>query len=112
MHCSTVLNGEKPDYLNVTSSDPQGSVLGSLLFLVHINDKINGKSNIRLFANDCIIFIISNDSTNINTLQSNPNKISDKCAKWRTILNVKKCIHMRFTTKKSPITADICLILK
>ena len=36
---------------------PQGSVLGPLLFLASVNDNWrNTESNIRLFADDCIIY--------------------------------------------------------
>ena len=38
---------------------PQGSILGRLLFLLFINDIVNGiDSNKRLFADDTSLFII------------------------------------------------------
>jgi hypothetical protein len=43
--------------VRVTSGVLQGSVLGSLLFLVHVNDIWrNTESKIRLFADDCILY--------------------------------------------------------
>ena len=41
----------------VNSGVPQGSVLGPLLFLAYVNDIWkNVESNIRLFADDCILY--------------------------------------------------------
>ena len=100
-----VLGGEKSEYVKVESGVPQGSVLGPLLFLIYINDIIYGiKSNIRLFADDCVIYRLINDFNDINTLQSDLDKISVWCKNWRMNLNVKKCVHVKFTKKNNPIT--------
>ena len=51
------INGSHSALANVTSGVPQGSVLGPVLFLLYINDITNQiQSNIRLFADDSIVY--------------------------------------------------------
>ena len=64
------LNGFYSDYLNIESGVPRGSVLGSPLLLVYINDlERNIKSNIKLFADDTMHFsIVKNPQMSANDL--------------------------------------------
>jgi len=49
--------GQLSEEVIVISGVPQGNVLGSLLFLAHVNDIWrNTVSTIRLFADDCVIY--------------------------------------------------------
>ena len=51
------INGSHSALANVTSGVPQGSVLGTVLFLLYINDITNQiQSNRRLFADDSIVY--------------------------------------------------------
>ena len=57
-----VLNGFQADYSTIESGVPQGYVLGPLLFLIYINDlEKNIKSNVKLFADDTMLFSIVKD---------------------------------------------------
>jgi hypothetical protein len=69
-------DGQLSEEVRVTSGVPQGSVLCPLLFLAYMNDIWrNTKSNIRLFADDCIIYRKINDSSDIDKLQKDLNKL-------------------------------------
>ena len=53
-----VCSGIELNYADVESGVPQGTVLGPLLFLLHINDHLPScvNSKVRLFADDCLLY--------------------------------------------------------
>ena len=65
-------NGPHSDYTSIGAGRPQGSVLGSLLFLVYINDlERNTKYNVKFFADDIILFsIVTNPEISGNESRS------------------------------------------
>ena len=61
---SVVLNGQVSTWTSVNAGILQGSVLGSLLSLVYINDlSDNLSSNVKLFADNTSLFSVIHDIT-------------------------------------------------
>lgn len=81
----------------VVSGVPQGTVLGPLLFLIYINDlPTNISSNVRLFADDCVIYRSINSDQDVYMLQSDLTLITAWCEKWLMTLNVNKTSLISF----------------
>ena len=86
--------------VGATSGVPQGSVLGPLLFLTYVNDiwrNTEPKSNIRLFADDCIIYRKIMDSSDIDKLQMNLHRLREWAVENEMRVNPGKCKAVSFT---------------
>jgi hypothetical protein len=98
-----VVDGEASPWVPVTSGVPQGSVLGPILFLIYINDiSSNISSNIRLFADDTIIYRTINDETDSKALQTDLNTLADWSRVWQMEFHPGKCNVIHFTRSRSP----------
>ena len=88
-----LLNGQVSSWRPVLAGVPQGSILGPLLFLIHINDLCNElKSNAKLFADDTPLFIIVKDKTeSANILSNDLSKISKWVYDWKMLFNPDPC---------------------
>ena len=102
-----VVNGEASEPVHVRSGVPQGTVLGSLMFLIYINniaDNMDSATNIRLFADDCLQYRIITSSDDTDSLQNDLNSLTDWSSNWQMSFNTSKCKLLRITTKRNPIT--------
>ena len=73
-----LLNGQTSKWSQIKTGVPQGSLLGPLLVLVYIDDLPEGlTSNVKLFADDTLIFSMVRDSSSSSlSLNENLSKIS------------------------------------
>ena len=92
-----VIDGILSDPLPVLSGVPQGSVLGPLLFLIYINDLLDGiSSGGKLFADDSKLFRKISSQTDRQILQEDLNKLHEWSRKWLMSFNEQKCKVMYF----------------
>ena len=98
---NVVVEGEKSRSAHVGSGVPQGTVLGPLLFLCHINDLPERvTSQIRLFADDCLLYRPINSPQDHQTLQQDLNNLQIWADDWGMRFNAKKC-YLLSTKSKS-----------
>ena len=86
--CGNELSNAQP----ITCGDPQGSILGPLLFIVYINDlpRLPKHCNISLYADDTVLYCFSSSISDLIMIANwlNHNKLSLNLDKSRCILIV------------------------
>ena len=92
-----VVNGVKSDLAPVVSGVPQGTVLGPLLFSLHITADI--ESEIRLFADDCVCYREIKDTEDTLKLQRDIDRLGNWARKWGMRFQPVKCNIMQLTRK-------------
>ena len=99
-YMKVVVDGEKSDETKVLSGVPQGTVLGPLLFLVHINDLPECvTSSVRLFADDCLLYRKVKSSKDQEILQEDLKKLEIWASNWGMKFNAKKCYILSITNR-------------
>ena len=98
-----VLDGTSSDSVPVTSGVPQGSVLGPALFLLYINDLPDTiDSQVRLFADDTVLYRTIKSDTDHHRLQTDLDKLSDWANAWDMQFHTDKCLVMNISKKRHP----------
>ena len=84
----------------VDSGVPQGTVLGPLAFLCHINDLPDCvKSTVRLFADDCLLHRQIRTQKDHLQLQTYLKSLEKWALTWGMKFNAKKCYVMSINNK-------------
>ena len=100
-----VVDGERSEFVSVDSGVPQGTVLGPLLFLLHINDLPQSVcSSVRLFANDCLLYKTITSMEDTLVLQRDLDSLKEWGSRWGMRFNVSKCNIMRLAWSRQPMT--------
>ena len=82
----------------MVSGVPQGTILGPLLFLLHINDLPSVvSSKVRLFADDCLIYRNIKNKEDQIALKKDLTFIENWGNTWGMRFNAAKCNIMRVT---------------
>ena len=95
---SVVVEGRRSGAVPVESGVPQGTVLGPLLFLLHINDLPSVvSSRVRLFADDCLLYRTIATVEDHVALQQDLHALERWGDTWGMRFNASKCeiMHIR-----------------
>ena len=90
-----LLDGVKSSEKEVLSGVPQGTVLGTLLFLSFINDLPDAttSSDARLFADDCLLYRYVNSQNDSDLLQKDLSAFEKWEGDWQMSFHQQKCSH-------------------
>ena len=79
-----MIDGESSCSASVTSGVPQGTVLGTLMFLIYVNDIAeSASSTLRLFADDCLLYRVIKSEVDTSQLQCDLDHLSQWAQTWQ-----------------------------
>ena len=103
-----ILNGKSSDWSFITAGVPQGSVLGSLFFLIYINDPVDDvSSDAKLFADDTSLFtVVYNETVVADQLNRDLKVVTDWAYQWKMQFNPdinKQAVQAIFSQKRTKL---------
>ena len=97
-----VIDGKASEAVPVDSGVPQGTVLGPLLFLCHINGLPDAvKSTVRLFADDCLLYRQVKSTEDHISFQQDLQNLETWAKTWGMRFNAMKCYIMSINSKST-----------
>ena len=100
-----VLEGFTSGWEQVDAGVPQGSVLGPFLFLIYVNDIIDGlQCNIKLFADDTSLFVLIDEHDYMqaaNNLTADLTHIDNWSEQWAIKFNPSKTESVLFSRRNA-----------
>ena len=110
---SVVVDGVRSEEKDVLSGVPQGTVLGPLLFLLHINDlpaSVDPDTRCRLFADDCLLYRKVESIQDQLKLQEDLRRLELWASQWGMRFNASKCYLMSINRGRShaPFLYQLC----
>ena len=98
-----VVDGIQSDLVTVDLGVPQGTVLGPILFLLHINDlPLVISSKVRLFADDCLVYREIKSRQDQNDLQKDLNLLESWGSTWGMRFNAAMCKYYESIQEANP----------
>jgi len=95
-----VIGDNSSEWVDVTSSVPQGSVLGPLLFTIFINDLPQRvKNECRLYADDSKLIGVIEKEEDVICIQQDIDNLQSWAKTWQMSFNYDKCKVMHFGNK-------------
>jgi len=102
---TVLVDGVESTPVKVLSGVPQGTVLGPILFLLHINDlPLEVDSTVRLFADDCLLYRNIRSIQDQVSLQKDLLSLQEWGLRWGMRFNVKKCNILRISRTAQPLS--------
>ena len=98
-----VIKGQYSEWAQIKAGVPQGSILGPLLFLIYVDDIVNGiESNIYLFADDTsLLENLTDPILSFEKLNRDLSKLDAWSKQWLVSFNPTKTKYIIFSKKKN-----------